>query len=144
MLRKRRAVGEIIAALMLMFIASMAGVILFTTSIKASNEQGVILRDQYKNEGDSAQERFEILYAEYDESKGTISVWFYNYGKLECDIIGIYVDEKPIINQNPENIILKTNEITKITITPENVPGNSYKIICISGRGVKNESNWTI
>jgi hypothetical protein len=131
------------AAMILLLIASLAGVLLFTTSIRASNEQGALIRTQYKNEGDSAQERYEILNAEYNEDEGKIIAWIYNYGNLDCKIISIYVNQKPATNQNPDPALVNTGDVTKISIVPAETLGTNYKITCISERGVKNESTWS-
>ena len=49
--------------MVLILVASLAGILLFTTSIRGSNEQGVLIREQHCEEGQSAKERYEIIHA---------------------------------------------------------------------------------
>ena len=139
MLVKRRAVGEIMGALILMFIASMAGVLLFTTTITASNEQGSTLRSQLATDSNSAQERFHVTYAELDKTSDKISIWVYNYGNVEINILEIYVNYSPIQSGIYE---LNIGEITEISFETYDMVTGPNRINILSEGGVNDVSEW--
>jgi hypothetical protein len=150
MLERRRAVGEITAALILMMIVSLAGVVLFTASLRTSSAQGEILRTQIKEGGESAQERFTNLHTSIktlgNNSYG-LTIWIYNYGKIECNIMNIYVKDpengNSILKYNVNGLLLKINEIQKINfnISPS-TEFSTFDITIVSERGVKHISKW--
>jgi hypothetical protein len=152
MLEKRKAVGEITAAIILMMIVSIAGVILFTTSLRTSSAQGVILRSQIEDDGDSVQERFTNLHTSINSAGPNsydLTIWVYNYGKVECKIMDIYIKESDsgnnIIKHNVNGLLITTNEIEKITfniITP--VEFSDFEINILSERGVSHVSKWIV
>ena len=140
---KRRAIGEIVAAVILILVASITGVLLFTTSIRASNEQSKILTTQIQREGESSQERFRILYAVKDGNN--IHLWALNYGVIETQIIGAYVNGDKTTILEGEGTTIGTGSLMKITLEiPVGEPGPNYRIVVISERGVKHASDWTI
>jgi len=140
---KRRAVGEIVAALILMLIASLAGVLLFTTSIRISNAQGTILRSQILSNSESVQELYQVLNAVKDN--GNLKIWIYNYGKLDIEISDIYINEKRTsFYQIVGKLEINSDEPpVDLTVSiPTGVSGPTYKITIVSIRGVKNVSEW--
>ncbi|MFC1803146.1 hypothetical protein ACFL0D_04165 [Thermoproteota archaeon] len=139
--RKRRAIGEIIAALILILIASLAGVLLFTTSVRTSNVQGKILRTQIQTESESAQERFQVLNAVNEGN--TFKIWVYNYGKVDVEIVDVYINGVRTDLSNKTPISSETPPL-KITVTVSGVSGPNYKITVVSERGVKNVSDWSL
>ena len=143
MLEKRRAVGEIMAALILMLIASLAGVILFTTTVRTSSAQGSILRSQILAESASVQEQFQVLNAVPDN--GNLKIWIYNYGKYDIEITDIYINGKRTdFYLNGKIDIYSDEPPVKLTINlPTGVSGPVYKITIVSNRGVKNVSEWS-
>ena len=149
MLNKRKAVGEILAALILMLIVSIAGTILFSISLRSQDEQGNMLRTQIKEEGDSAQERFTNLHTyvkEISANQYEVHIFVYNYGELEVNIKSIYVNnpytgETININLVDDEGLLRTNQIKHIVKTiDQEFP--VYEINLVSERGVKNISKW--
>ena len=152
MLEKRRAVGEIMAALILMMIVSLAGVILFTTSLRTSSAQGDILRSQIKEDGESAQERFTNLHTSIKivgANSYELTIWIYNYGKVECKIMDIYVKDPDngnnIIQHNVGGFIININDVEKISFNINtSVEFSSFEINIVSERGVSHVSKWII
>jgi hypothetical protein len=156
MLDKRKAVGEIMAAMVLMLIASLAGVILFTTSIRASNEEGDYLRSQASDDITAAQERFQIVYARAHEVSGQwyLQTWIQNHGKIDVILDELYIE----YDVGPNSYLIRTEfyqwseaqrliNVGEIKQVP-NIPIESgitfVKISIISENGEKDESDWGI
>ncbi len=156
MQRTRKAIGEIMAAMILLLIASLAGALLFTTSLSATSEKGFELTSQFNAEGTKFQERYEILYS--DKTSTEIYLFLYNYGKQDLNIVEIYLDGNKVdksdvyIYYNSQKINLYdfnnnyeilTGKIYKMEITNQNnIISDKYTVTCISERGNKNESVW--
>ena len=140
---KRKAVGEIMAALILMLIASITGVLLFTTSLRTSNAQGEILRSQVVDESESSQERFQVINAFFES--GSVKIWVHNYGNVEIEIVDVYINGvRTSLYQNGGEVIQTDTFPRKITLTiPEGATGPNYTITVISTRGIKNVSEWS-
>jgi len=143
MSEKRKAVGEIMAALILMLIASITGVLLFTTSLRTSNAQGEILRSQVVDESESSQERFQVINAFFES--GSVKIWVHNYGNVEIEIVDVYINGvRTSLYQNGGEVIQTDTFPRKITLTiPEGATGPNYTITVISMRGIKNVSEWS-
>jgi hypothetical protein len=144
MLEKRKAVGEIMAALILIMIVSLTGVILFSTSMRTTSAQGKILKEELDIESQVAQERFQVLYV-YNNGVG-LSLWVQNYGLIDVSIVDIYIDGIRSNYYQKEATEIGRNElgtISEVTM-PIGVVGPEYNIVIISSRGVRNESNWII
>ena len=143
MSEKRKAVGEIMAALILMLIASITGVLLFTTSLRTSNAQGEILRSQVVDESESSQERFQVINAFFE--LGSVKIWVHNYGNVEIEIVDVYINGvRTSLYQNGGEVIQTDTLPRKITLTiPDGVTGPTYTITVISTRGIKNVSEWS-
>jgi hypothetical protein len=152
MLDKRRAVGEIMAALILMMIVSLAGVILFSTSLRTTNAQGNMLRTQIKDDGDSAQERFTNLHTTIKPNgvnSYSITIWIYNYGQIDCNIVDVYIKDSNngnnIVRYNTAGLLIGINEVEKITFNINtSTDFSSFEINIVSERGVSHVSKWTI
>jgi hypothetical protein len=91
MMGKRRAVGEIVAAMVLLLIVSVGGGLLFSISMKEGNQQSLVLRDEMSAESGQIQERFKIIYVGSYEDK--LCVWILNYGNVDIKISHIYLYE---------------------------------------------------
>jgi hypothetical protein len=139
MLRKREAVGEIVAALMILLIASVLGSYLLTIGLKSTNEKSVLIKEELEFEEKNSQERFTIINAFKDGS--IISIWIINYGKVDINIKSIYINGD---QYNPNNNEIFTSQRKQIDIDASGVsPALDYDIIIVSERGVKIESKWT-
>jgi hypothetical protein len=147
---KRPAVGEIMAALILMMIVSLAGVLLFTTALRTSSAQGIILRSQIEDDGEIVQERFSNLFTSINQTgvnSYNLTIWVYNYGKKDCKIVDIYIKDpyngNEIIKHKVNNLIINTNDVEKIyfNITTSS-DYSSFEVNIISERGVSHVSSW--
>ena len=149
MLTGRKAIGEIVGALTLMLIVSIAGTLLFTISLRSQDEQGNILRSQIKEEGDSAQERFTNLHTyvkKISDDLYEVHIFIYNYGEIEVRIKSIYINnpengETININLDDAEGLLRSNQIKHI-IKNIDREFSVYEINLVSERGVKNVSKW--
>ena len=150
--KRKKAVGEIIAALVLMMIVSIAGVILFSTSLRTTNAQGDMLRTQIKDDENIAQERFTNLHTTIKSSginSYDITIWIYNYGKIDCKIMDIYIKDpnngNNIIKYNIDGLLINANEVKKIIFNINtSTEFSSFEINIVSERGVSNVSKWVM
>jgi hypothetical protein len=138
---KRRAVGEIVAALILILIAGILGSLLFTISLGSTNQQSKELKAQLDIETESTQERFNLLYLSNESS--VLTFWIQNYGKIDIKIVDIYIDG---VRLSFSEIEISVGEIAKISgiSFPSGVVGPEYKVVIISSRGVRNVSEWVM
>jgi superfamily II DNA or RNA helicase len=143
MIAKRKAIGEVVAALVLIFIASITGILLFTISLRTSSAQANTLRAQLVDEGDSAMERFRLIHV--TKSGETITLWVYNYGMIGVKIIDVYVNGVRTSFYASGGESVNTGDLEKLTVSiPSEVSGPEYMISLISSRGVKNVTKWVI
>lgn len=142
MTEKRRAIGEIMAAMILLLIASLAGILLFTSSLRTSNLQGEILRSQVEIECESSQERFRVISAHIDGDN--IKTWVLNYGEIQIEIIDIYINGARTNFYQSGGKMISTESLPElITLTiPDGITGPNYRVKVVSQRGVKNVSEW--
>jgi hypothetical protein len=140
-LRNRKAVGEIVAALILILIAGILGSLLFTISLGSTNQQSKELKAQLDIEKESTQERFNLLYLSNDS--GDLTLWIQNYGKIDITIVDIYIEG---VRTSFSELEINVGEICKIDelTLPSGITGPEYKVVVISSRGVRNVSEWVI
>jgi archaellum component FlaG (FlaF/FlaG flagellin family) len=102
MMGKKRAVGEIIAAMVLLLIVSISGGILFSVATKEGNQQSTELKEELSAKEDIVQERFKIVnigpYIDPNnpsEPTGdeSLSIWILNFGDVDIIIDRIYVND---------------------------------------------------
>jgi hypothetical protein len=91
MLGKRRALGEIIAAMVLLLIVSLGGGLLFSISMREGDANSRGLRDELDAESSIVQEKFKIISIGPDNDD-KLCVWILNYGSVDIKIDQIYVN----------------------------------------------------
>jgi hypothetical protein len=139
MIRKRKAVGEIVAALIILLIASVLGSYLLTIGLKSTNEKSVLIKEELQFEEKSSQERFTVIHA--FKNGNIISLWIINYGKVDINIKSVYINGN---QYNPNNNEVFTSQRKQFDIDASGVsPALDYDIIIVSERGVNVESKWT-
>ena len=131
MLMKKRAVGEIMGAIILILIAGVAGSIFYNISLRSMNEQTANAREEIIRDSSTAKERLFTTYASFDpliigtSEIFSITLWTMNYGQSEIKIENIYVsydvshllsDDDPftetILYQFSEDFIMEAYEST--------------------------------
>jgi hypothetical protein len=92
MMGKRRALGEIIASMVLLLIVSIGGGILFSMAAREGNLQSTEVKEELSFEENIIQERFKIV-SFGPNSGGQLSIWILNYGDIDIVIDKIYVND---------------------------------------------------
>jgi hypothetical protein len=90
MLKNRRALGEIISALLLLFVVSSASVLLYSLTVSTTNTQiSEVLRNTGR-EANEVKERFEII-AVSNITAPNHNFSIYNYGQSDIILDRVYV-----------------------------------------------------
>jgi hypothetical protein len=92
MMGKKRALGEIIASMVLLLIVSIGGGILFSMAAREGNLQSAEVKEELTFEENIIQERFKIV-SLGPNSGGKLSIWILNYGDIDIVIDKIYVND---------------------------------------------------
>jgi hypothetical protein len=158
LLGKRKGVGEIFAAMVLILIASILGSLLFNYSLRSSNEQTVLAMEEINDKEAIAREKVLVTFLKTQNNLGefNITIWLMNYGDIDVSISSIYVnnikfDEFNIDAPFSEDSAYKNSyNIYTQDIKKFNIPNSSivyendveFNIIVVSQRGVVNESIW--
>lgn len=143
MIERRKAIGEVVAALVLIFIASIAGILLFTISLRSSSAQANNLSGQLVDEGNSAMERFRVLHVV--KSGDTLTLWVYNYGKIDIEIVDVYVNGVRTDFYSIGGGSVDMGGLEKFSFTlPSGVSGPDYTVSLVSSRGGKNVTQWVL
>lgn len=113
MMKNRKAISEIIATTILLFITSIIGVMLYSYSFSSATEQTIMLRDEYNSGENMAKERFFIIDAFIDiinSKEIKLEVLIMNYGEIDVRIDTIYINGTPHfyrdIDTNLDNFIV--------------------------------------
>ena len=134
----RKAVSEIVAALMVITIAAGIGIGLYVFSLNffsntRSNFELMISESTLREK-----ERFMITYAYYDESAGKLYVYIYNYGEIEVKIAALYIDNE-LINQTK---MLVLPDKIKEYVTVKSLESGVHNLKIVSERGVRYETKF--
>jgi hypothetical protein len=104
LIQRRKAIGEIVASMILLLIASVLGSYIYSNSLRTSSEQTYFVREELLTEENVAKERFVVVNAlvnkiekegELDPERVNISIIVLNYGQIDVDIDAIYVNDTP-------------------------------------------------
>ena len=147
-MRSRKAVSEILASIILLLIAIPLGAVLYSTSLRTTSEQTLLLESDISRDIDSSQERFRAVGTFFDGSKIVIHVL--NFGKNDLTISDIYVNNTRLANFVGQGVSIPSNEVFDDQLTPDgpisfNYPtviGRVYEITLVSGRGVVSQYVW--
>lgn len=145
MLKQKRAVSEVIASLIILAIVSALGTSLYSFSLTVMSSQQDKLKWEVQTETNRAQERFNILSVGWNGSNNIISLAVLNYGKLDINIIDIYVNDQRVTDyQKGHAKSIHTSKWSQIIFTsPVEISSNNlYEFILISERGVSYVHHW--
>jgi hypothetical protein len=117
LIQRRKAIGEIVASMILLLIASVLGSYIYSNSLRTSSEQSYFVREEIQTEENVAKERFVVINAlvnKIDPKKIKIAIIVMNYGQIDVDIDAIYVNNTPHFfreeNSNKEDFIVDVVE----------------------------------
>lgn len=138
LLKNKKAVSSVVSSIILC-----ASVLVIGTTVWgfACSAGMVLQKDYYREvskEIDSLRERFIIENVAYDNSTGnnTIHVWVYNYGDVEIEIDVYALRSGEVIGGNLTGIVISSNKIEVVTLTPESIQsGDDLVIKAVSRRG---------
>lgn len=139
MLRRSRAVSEVIASLIIILIVSVLGTSLYTYTLTEMRLQQNALQGDVQRESERAQERFRVIACAFDGNLLNLTVL--NYGRLDIEIVDVYVNGDRVALSHGEEIC--TSEIGLISFTyPALIPDILNEIVVVSERGVSHVFSW--
>jgi flagellin-like protein len=144
-MRRRKAVSEIVASLILMLIVSVLGAAIYNYTLQVNQiQQNKILNDYSVSSG-RAQERFRATAAWWSGSGTAITLTILNYGLNELSISDVYVNGQNVSTWTSGR--LTTISIGKLQAVNFNSPvaiitGATYQITVVSQRGVTVAYTW--
>jgi archaellum component FlaF (FlaF/FlaG flagellin family) len=141
----RRGVSETIAALLMLFIATAAGTILYTYSSKTFGIAFEGFKDRTSTYEEIAKERFEIISVWSDESSEKVNVTVMNCGKIDVVLDAAYVNGKPVTQfLAGKGVRVSSAQLVNLEFTsPVDIVRNStYLLVIVSKRGTTVASPW--
>lgn len=139
MIKRSRAVSEVIASLIMLLIVSVLGTYLYSYSLTETGVQQNNLEGDIQTEADRAQERFKVIACIYEGNLLNLTVL--NYGRLDIKIVDIYLDSNRVALSPGKEIY--TSDLGLISFTyPGLVPDVLYEIVIVSERGVSHVYSW--
>jgi len=133
LLRSKRAVSPVIAAVLMIMVAIIGMSILFAFFVNYA-------RDFQLGSGSAVLESF-VIEDVWIKDSGEVELWVYNVGKAEITITSVYVDNVLVAKMNPPiEIGLGKHEKLDFTIqTPVNGP---YTLRVVTERGSSVEGRY--
>ncbi len=139
MIKRSRAVSEVIASLIMLLIVSVLGTYLYSYSLTETGVQQNNLEGDIQTEAGRAQERFKVIACIYEGNLLNLTVL--NYGRLDIKIVDIYLDSNRVALSPGKEIY--TSDLGLISFTyPGLVPDVLYEIVIVSERGVSHVYSW--
>lgn len=139
MIKRSRAVSEVIASLIMLLIVSVLGTYLYSYSLTETGVQQNNLEGDIQTEAGRAQERFKVIACIYEGNLLNLTVL--NYGRLDIKIVDVYLDSNRVALSPGEEIY--TSDLGLISFTyPGLVPDVLYEIVIVSERGVSHVYSW--
>jgi archaellum component FlaF (FlaF/FlaG flagellin family) len=124
---------------------SVAGSLLFTySSVLFQRQQDTAIREN-KLSTVQAQELFRFTAVWWNGNDDLLNVTVYNYGKLDIDIIDIYIDGVRVQTYFfGRNELILTEKYLRVAFTSPVtiVAGETYSINVVSSNGVKKIGDW--
>lgn len=139
MLKRSRAVSEVIANLVIILIVSVLGTFLCSYTLTETGLHQNALIGDVRMVYERAQERFRVVACIWDGNLLNLTVL--NYGKLDIEIVDIYVNCDRVTLPSSREVC--TSDIERISITyPSINPDVLYEIVVVSKRGVSHVYHW--
>jgi archaellum component FlaG (FlaF/FlaG flagellin family) len=139
MLKRSRAVSEVIASLIIILIVSVLGTSLYSYTLTETQLKQDALQRDVQMESERAQERFSVIACVQDGNLLNLTVL--NYGSFDIEIVDVYINGDRF-TLSPSKRILPS-DLGHISITvPAIIPDEIYEITVVSERGVSYVYNW--
>lgn len=143
--RRRKAVSEIIASLMLLFIVSALGTVLYSYTLTITQGQHDELTSEMSRAAERAQERVRVIAVWWSGTGGLLNVTVLNYGRSEVEVADVYVDgERVSVYSFGKNEVIHTQEWGRVAFTSPRpiTSGSIYEIRVVSENGVPSVYQW--
>ena len=137
-----RGVSEIIASLIIILIASVAGVALYSYSLGTFSSSSSSFQLQTSQKEERTRERFAIIAVWWD-TVDQLNLTVLNYGKIELAIDAVYIDGTPVSIDEGRGTVVVTGEKVHVKFALTGLQtGETYEILAVSERGSKNVVYW--
>ena len=143
--RRRRAVSEIIASLMLLFIVSALGTTLYSYTLTITQGQHDELTSEMSRAADRAQERVKVMAVWWSGAGDLLNVTLLNYGRSDVEVSDVYVNgERVSAYSLGRNEVIYTQDLGRVVFTsPKPITsGSTYEITVVSQKGVPSVYLW--
>ncbi len=145
MLKKGRAVSEVVASLVILIVVSILGTSLYSLSLNVMRSEQENFFLQSRAEAFRAQERLKVVYVGWSGSDDTLNLTVLNHGKIEISLAEVYVNGEKVTSYNDGlGVKIVTSRLAELSFTsPLNVaPDNLYQFVIVSERGVSHVHSW--
>ncbi len=145
MSRRRKAVSEVVASLVILLIISVLGTSLYSFSTTVMRSQQESLQNDIEIETARAKERLKVVYVVWDGSSDDLNVSVLNCGRLEMRIVDMYVNGVKVSTYlGGLGDVIPTSGLTTVSFTSPVgvVPDSLYQFVIISERGVTHVHSW--
>ena len=145
MLKKGRAVSEVVASLVILLVVSILGTSLYSFSLNVMRSEQENFFTQSRVEAFRAQERLKVVYVGWSGSDDTLNLTVLNHGKIEISLAEVYVNGEKVTSYNDGlGASIVTSRLAGLSFTsPVNIiPDNLYQFVIVSERGVSHVYSW--
>jgi archaellum component FlaF (FlaF/FlaG flagellin family) len=145
MSRRRTAISEVVASLVILLIISVLGTSLYSFSMTVMHSQQENLQNDIEIETARAKERLKVVYVVWDGSSDDLNVSVLNCGRLEMRIVDLYVNGVKVSTYlGGLGGVIPTSGLTTVSFTsPVGIASDSlYQFVIISERGVTHVHSW--
>ena len=143
--RRRRAVSEIIASLMLLLIVSALGTALYSYTLTITQGPHDDLTSEMSRASERAQERVRVIAVWWSGTGDLLNVTVLNYGRIDVGIADVYVNgERVTAYSFGRDEVIYTQKWGRVVFTsPKPITsGSTYEITVVSENGVPNVYIW--
>jgi archaellum component FlaF (FlaF/FlaG flagellin family) len=145
MLKRGRAVSEVVASLVILLVVSILGTSLYSFSMNVMRSEQENFFMQSRAEALRAQERLKVVYVGWSRSGDTLNLTVLNHGKIEISLAEVYVNGEKVTSYNDGlGAKIVTSRLAELSFTsPVTVaPDNLYQFVIVSERGVSHVHSW--
>ena len=143
--RRRRAVSEIVASLMLLLIVSALGTALYSYTLTITQVQHDELTSEMSRATERAKERVRVIAVWWSGAGDLLNVTVLNYGKVDVGISDVYVNDERVIGYSfGRDDVIYTQKWGRLGFTSPTpiTSGSTYEITIVSENGVPSVYVW--
>lgn len=145
MMRRDRALSEVVTSLIFLLIVAVLGGSLYSYTLTVMGPQQNAFQDEIDFEAERAQERFRVISVWWSGSDDVLNLTVLNYGLLDIKISDVYVNGERVTSyQAGRNEEIYTSKLRSVIFTSP-VPISQdvqYEIVLVTERGVSHVYNW--